>query len=123
MSVGQLEQLWREARVKPALVQNRCYARTGWDRAVRDFCKAHDIGYQGFSLLTANAKELNRPEVERIRARLGVTLPELVFAFARQSGMLVLTGTSNVAHMQKDLAAGSLGLEPHELETLENLPG
>src|SRR5205814_8526779 len=33
----------------PAFVQNRCFARLGWDRAVRLFCRELDIIYQGFS--------------------------------------------------------------------------
>lgn len=29
-----------KATVKPHMVQNRCYANRGWDRDVREFCKA-----------------------------------------------------------------------------------
>ena len=57
VSLEQLRSLFDEAAVKPAFVQNRCFARTGWDRAVREFCRANGIAYQGFSLLTANARE------------------------------------------------------------------
>ena len=37
----------REARVRPRFVQNRCFAATGWDRSVREFCAANDIGLPG----------------------------------------------------------------------------
>ena len=43
--------LWQEARVRPRFIQNRCYAVRGWDRPVREFCRANDVVYQGFSLL------------------------------------------------------------------------
>src|SRR5262249_34982394 len=46
----------------PAFVQNRCFARAGWDRDIRAFCRQHKIVYQGFSLLTANIEVLrSRP--------------------------------------------------------------
>ncbi|HEX2476193.1 MAG TPA: aldo/keto reductase, partial [Lacipirellulaceae bacterium] len=53
VNLGQLQLLVREARVPPRFVQNRCYASLKWDRAIREFCAANDIVYQGFSLLTA----------------------------------------------------------------------
>ena len=58
VSLAQLSTLCQEASVAPAFVQNRCYARTGWDRDVRALCRDRGIVYQGFSLLTANRREL-----------------------------------------------------------------
>jgi diketogulonate reductase-like aldo/keto reductase len=46
--------LFEGAKLKPMVVQNRCYASRGWDRGVREYCLANGIVYQGFSLLTAN---------------------------------------------------------------------
>ena len=63
VNLHQLEALCRDARVRPHFVQNRCYASQGWDRLVRDFCNAHNITYQGFSLLTANRAVLAHPEL------------------------------------------------------------
>src|SRR5690606_10037733 len=60
VSLQQLSSLWKEARVKPRFVQNRCFAATGWDREVREFCAKNGMVYQGFSLLTANAAALAR---------------------------------------------------------------
>jgi hypothetical protein len=53
------------------MVQNRCYAALGWDKEVREICKAHDIIYQGFSLLTANVEFITGPEIRSIAMRLG----------------------------------------------------
>jgi diketogulonate reductase-like aldo/keto reductase len=102
----------------PAFVQNRCHARTGWDREVRAWCHDHGVRYQGFSLLTANHRELARAEVAAIAKRHGVSVPEVVFAFARQVGILVLTGTSDRAHMKADLAAARLSLDATEVREL-----
>jgi diketogulonate reductase-like aldo/keto reductase len=125
------DQLWalcREARVAPALVQNRCYARTMWDREVRELCRAEGVVYQGFSLLTANRRELLAPQVARVAARLGASVAQVVFAFAVRLGMLPLTGTTSADHMADDLAAVAAGpdglvdrLDDAELAALERL--
>jgi diketogulonate reductase-like aldo/keto reductase len=54
VQADQLQERCEKAFVKPIVVQNRCYARMGWDKEVREICKAQGIIYQGFSLLTAN---------------------------------------------------------------------
>jgi len=122
-TVAQLSELLALAAVPPRFVQNRCYARTGWDRAVRQACAANGVVYQGFSLLTANREELSQSSVKRLAQSKGCTVPELVFAFAHQVGMLPLTGTSDALHMQKDLGALDMLLEPTEVQLLERLGG
>ena len=121
VGLDQLELLCDAARVAPAFVQNRCFARTGWDRAVRALCQERGIVYQGFSLLTANRRELAAPEVSAMAARLGATVPQLVFRFAAAFGMFPLTGTSSRDHMEQDLAAIDLDLPAADLATLEAL--
>lgn len=121
VSLEQLRALTDGARHRPAFVQNRCYARQGWDRDVRAFCRAHGLIYQGFSLLTANARELAQPVVKAMAARTGRTVPEVVFAFALAAGILPLTGSSNRDHLRQDLSAATLELLPEELNALERL--
>src|SRR5262249_6586753 len=70
VSVGQLRELLKIAKAPPKFVQNRCYAKTGWDREVRRLCVEHGVVYQGFSLLTANQRELAQPAVQRLCQRL-----------------------------------------------------
>jgi diketogulonate reductase-like aldo/keto reductase len=100
-------------------LQNRCYARTGWDRKVRRLCAEHGIVYQGFSLLTANSKELAGPLVRALCEQTGRSPAELVFRFAQDVGILPLTGTSDAEHMRLDLAALELPLQPAHAATLE----
>jgi len=123
VSLSQLQRLFELARVKPAFVQNRCYARTGWDREVRHFCRANDLVYQGFSLLTANRSELASQAVAAIRKRLACSLPELVFKLALELGMLPLTGTSSEEHMRLDLRCHELELTAADATTLERIAG
>ena len=124
VAAEQLDALVRGAAVKPAFVQNRCYARDGWDGDVRALCRAHGIAYQGFSLLTANRRELSLPRVARLAERLGCTVAQLVFRFAIDVGMLPLTGTSDPAHMRQDLDALALPpLSADDVRALETISG
>ncbi len=121
VSLRHLEQMANVHSEAPAFVQNRCYARLGWDREVRRFCSEREIVYQGFSLLTANVEVLRNPVVTGLATRLGATAAQIVFAFASAAGMLPLTGTSNAEHMKQDLASRSLALSPDAVQAIESL--
>lgn len=121
VTADQLELLCGLAEVLPSFVQNRCYARMGWDQAVREVCGRRDIAYQGFSLLTANVAELGNERIRNIARRHGATIAQAVFAFARGIGMIPLTGTTDPQHMREDLGSLELELEPEELEAIERI--
>jgi diketogulonate reductase-like aldo/keto reductase len=121
VTLEQLDSICQQARVPPRFVQNRCYAARGWDRAVREYCKAHSIVYQGFSLLTANREVLVHPHVIRSARRHGRTVSQIVFRFAVDIGMLPLTGTSSAEHMRQDLDVLGFKLEADEVECIERL--
>jgi diketogulonate reductase-like aldo/keto reductase len=123
ISLEQLEQMEASDLEAPAFVQNRCYARRGWDREVRLFCRERKIVYQGFSLLTANKGVLGSPVVTELAAGAGATPAQVVFAFARAVGMLPLTGTSSGEHMKQDLASSGLELSSEEVRAIEGLAG
>lgn len=121
VTLEQLQCLCQQVRIRPQLVQNRCYADWGWDRQVRQFCAANEMVYQGFSLLTANGKSLAAAELAEIAARHRRTVPQTVFRFAVQIGMIPLTGTSNIEHMRADLDVFNFSLEPAEVDCIEGL--
>lgn len=56
VNAAQLRELLAETgdaiRVRPKLVQNRCWASRNWDAEVRNLCIQHGLIYQGFSLLS-----------------------------------------------------------------------
>jgi diketogulonate reductase-like aldo/keto reductase len=112
-----LEQLHEMAET-PAFVQNRCYARFGWDREVRRFCSERGIVYQGFSLLTANRGVVQSSLVAGIAARESATPAQVVFRFASAVGMLPITGTSDAEHMRQDLASAGIALTPEEVSDI-----
>jgi diketogulonate reductase-like aldo/keto reductase len=123
VSLHHLEEMAAVHSEMPAFVQNRCYARFGWDREVRRFCDQRKIIYQGFSLLTANAEVLHHPLVTGIAGRASATPAQVVFAFARAVGMLPLTGTSNAEHMKQDLTSSGLTLSAEAVLAVEALIG
>jgi diketogulonate reductase-like aldo/keto reductase len=119
VGAAQLQELCERARVRPMMVQNRCFAALAWDKQVRTICQAHGIIYQGFSLLTANRKVFAAPEIRSIAQRVGAGPAQVIFRFAMQVGMLPLTGTTSEQHMQEDLAADRFSLSAEELRTIE----
>jgi diketogulonate reductase-like aldo/keto reductase len=121
VTLEQLQELCRGARVRPRFVQNRCYAELGWDREVRQFCSKSGLVYQGFSLLTANRKVLARPELLRIAQHHGRTVSQIVFRFALDVGMIPLTGTTDAGHMRADLDVFDFSLDPEEIERVEQI--
>ncbi len=123
VTLGQLRELLKMATVAPRFLQNRCYAKTGWDRAVRQLCVEHGVVYQGFSLLTANRAELQSAAIKSLSLRTGRSAAELVFRFAVEVGMLPLTGTSSAEHMALDLGALDFPLERADVELIEKLAG
>lgn len=119
----QLAMLVQKAKVKPMVVQNRCFANRGWDREVRQICREQGIMYQGFSLLTANPYVLRHRRVLAIAQRIAAQPEQVVFRFAMQAGMVPLTGTTNLQHMKEDLRVYDLELTPDEVDFMETIEG
>lgn len=123
VTAQQLDQLCSGAKVQPAMVQNRCYATDGWDREVRAVCKARNVVYQGFSLLTANQQALGHPDFLSVCGRARATAAQVTFALALRLGMVCLTGTTDKRHMAEDLAAVEVKLTDDDVKRLERLLG
>jgi diketogulonate reductase-like aldo/keto reductase len=121
VSLRHLQQMAAGGLEMPRFVQNRCFARLGWDRAVREFCRGRDIVYQGFSLLTANPEVVHH--LTHFAASRGATPAQVVFRFALAVGMLPLTGTTDTRHMKEDLASPTVSLTDQEVRTIESLAG
>lgn len=123
VSLEHLQQMKARHDELPGFVQNRCFARLGWDREVRHFCRENEMTYQGFSLLTANSEVLQHPPMIELAAELNATVAQVVFSFARAVGMLPLTGTTNTDHMKQDLASLDLELPPEIVRAIEAIAG
>jgi diketogulonate reductase-like aldo/keto reductase len=121
VNLQQLELLTNKATIKPMVVQNRCFASQSWDKNIREFCKANQIMYQGFSLLTANREVVESDKIAEISQLYNQTPAQIIFRFAIQVGMVPLTGTTNAQHMHDDLNVYDFALSHDEILTIEGL--
>ncbi|MGE0489911.1 MAG: aldo/keto reductase family protein [Vulcanimicrobiota bacterium] len=121
VSPAQLDEFCRRGPV--TYVQNRCFAVLGWDRETRRVAAHHQVTYQGFSLLTANPRELASRPFEQLLDETDLTAAQLVFRFALELGMVPLTGTTDPDHMAEDLAALSFSLSADQVQRLERISG
>jgi len=121
VSAEQLLELLGAVKIKPKFVQNRCYASMLWDREVRDICKSNGIIYQGFSLLTANQRELTASLFTELEHTHSKTIPQIVFRFCLDIGMLPLTGTNSPLHMKQDLDIQDFELSTQDILRIETI--
>jgi len=120
-SPASLEMLYQVAKVKPAVVQNRFYAETGYDREIREFCRRREILYQGFWTLTANPQLLAHGNVAILAAKYARTPAQILFRYLTQNDIVPLTGTTSATHMREDLEIFDFQLTPGELQAVTNL--
>jgi diketogulonate reductase-like aldo/keto reductase len=120
-SLEYLETLYRSARKKPAVVQNRFYAETRHDREIRAFCKERRIVYQSFWTLTANPQILEHDRVKALAAKYGRTAAQVLFRCLTQDGIVPLTGTRSDTHMREDLSIFDFELEESERDSVAAL--
>lgn len=116
-----LDALCQKARIRPATIQNRFYAKSGYDRKIRAFCDQSGIIYQSFWTLTANAEILASPEMADLAAGYGRSPAQVFFRYLTQNDIVCLTGTSSKAHMAQDLSIFEFRLSAAACETLDAL--
>lgn len=115
------KRLHQEARVKPSVLQNRFYADTGYDQALRAFCREASVVYQSFWTLTANPHILRSRVVQDLARQYRRTDAQIFFRFLTQIGIVPLTGTTSDQHMQEDLAIFEFEIAADALPRLEAL--
>jgi diketogulonate reductase-like aldo/keto reductase len=116
--IEQLNLLYKEASVKPAVVQNRFYATTGYDTEIRAFCNQWHMSYQSFWTLTANPHILTHSLVAALAAKYRRTAQQVLFRYLTQIGIAPLTGTRSPIHMQEDLAIFEFELDTAERDAM-----
>lgn len=117
-ALSALEHLHGNARCKPAVVQNRFYAESGYDREVRAFCRDRDIIYQSFWTLTANPKPLAHATISALASGYRRTAAQVLFRYLTQIGVVPLTGTRSERHMREDLAIFDFELSAAERDAV-----
>ncbi len=98
-----MKSLYADAKVKPAVIQNRFYRETGYDASLRRWCADHGVIYQSFWTLTANPHVLASDAVRTLAQKYKKTAAQIFFRYLSQSGIVPLTGTTSAQHMKEDL--------------------
>lgn len=115
------ERLFQEARIRPAVLQNRFYRESGYDAALRKFCRESRVAYQSFWTLSANPHLLQSGAVQAASLRLRVTPAQVLYRALTQLEVVPLIGTTSRQHMNEDLSIFDFALESNELQAIEAL--
>ncbi|OSM07224.1 aldo/keto reductase family protein [Magnetofaba australis] len=115
--------LWANAQVKPAILQNRFYDKSGYDVELRAFCREHGVTYQSFWTLTANPHILQHKSVVALAQEMGCAPAQILFRWLNQSGAVPLTGTTSPQHMAEDLAFTEFELTAEQMTQIAGVIG
>ncbi|MBK24678.1 MAG: aldo/keto reductase [Halobacteriovorax sp.] len=96
--------LYEKTELKPAVLQNRFYADSGYDVELRAFCKDKGITYQSFWTLSANPHILEGQTVMDLAKKYGTTPAVILYRCLSETGVVPLCGTKSEVHMKEDLA-------------------
>jgi len=127
--LAELRAIHADAKVKPAVVQQRFHSTTGFEVELREWC-AREGGaiMQSFWTLTANSKSGRRGKDAVVSAPMAtlargydVTPQVLFFRYVMQRGMTPLTGTSSDDHMAQDLQARLVPLSEADAAQIDAL--
>lgn len=116
-----LERLYRDAAVKPAVVQNRFYEQSGYDKEIRHWCDQREILYQSFWSLSANPHILRSRECVALSEKYGKTQAQILYRFLNQLGIIPLIGSTSSVHIDQDLEIFTFELEMDEVQSIRSL--
>ncbi len=107
-----------------ATVQNRYNVADRESEDVLQYCTRHGIGFIPWYPLGAGDLSGVGPILDEIARRLGATPQQVALAWAlrRSPVMLPIPGTSKVAHLEQNVAAGLLQLSDGDMAALADLP-
>src|SRR4051794_20066746 len=107
-------------------VQNAYSVVNRADDPLVELCREHEIAFVPFfplgSAFTGGPKQLAAdPAIAGVAEKHGATPSQVALAWllARYDRILLIPGTSSVAHLEENLAAGDVELDADDLEALE----
>lgn len=116
-----LQKLYQESGIKPAVLQNRFYAESGYDRELRSWCDEVGILYQSFWSLTANPQILKSREFFALTQEYDKTEAQILYRYLVQVGITPLIGSTSPHHLKEDLDIFSFELKGSEIEAISSL--
>lgn len=116
-----LMRLYDDAEVKPAVVQNRFYRQSGYDKELRAWCRERGIVYQSFWSLTANPHLLESREFFALTQKYDKTEAQILYRYLNHIGIVPLIGSTSPEHIEQDLAIFEFELASDEIEAVNAL--
>ncbi len=114
------EEIERARKVLPIVsVQNQYnVGNRKWEKTLT-YCEKQGLGFMPWSPV-GGGRSLKGGALETVAKNHGVSVYQLAIAWllARSPVMLPIPGTSSVAHLEENVAAGELKLTPEELKAL-----
>ena len=101
-------------------VQNRYSISDRGSEAVLEYCEKENLGFiPWFPLAAGKVSDAGSP-ISRVAARWKATPSQVALAWllSRSPVMLPIPGTSKVAHLEENVAAAGLKIDPNQLEEL-----
>lgn len=115
------EEIARARKIVPiATVQNQYnVANRKWENALK-YCEKEVLGFMPWSPV-GGGKSLKGGAVEAVAKELNASVYQVAIAWLlhRSPVMLPIPGTSSVAHLEENVAAGKLQLTPAQLKALD----
>ena len=101
-------------------VQNYFHIARRDDMALLDACEEDNIAFVPFFPLGGGRSDLNDPRLTRVAARHSATVSQiaLTWLLALSPVTLAIPGTGSLAHLEENVAAGSIALTPEDLADL-----
>jgi pyridoxine 4-dehydrogenase len=121
-SVTLAEYRFAQARIDVACVQNPYNLADRSDQDVFDACRADGVPYVPFfplgSAFSADNPVLGAPAIRAAAQRLGATPAQVALAWllSQAPNVLLIPGTSSLAHLAENLAAADLFLDQQALD-------
>jgi pyridoxine 4-dehydrogenase len=103
-----------------AAVQNNFHVAKRDDAALLDTCAANGIAFAPFGPIGSGDTDLNDARLAKVAARHGATVSQIALAWllALSPVTLAIPGTGSLAHLEENIAAGSITLSPDDLADL-----
>lgn len=118
-------QLTEAQAIAPVVtVQNLYNLATRRDDALVDRCAAEGIAYAAYFPL-GGFTPLQSATLDRVATRLGASPPQVALAWLlrRSPTMVLIPGTSSLAHLRENIAAAGLVLPPEAVAELDTIGG
>ncbi|KAF8801484.1 Aldo/keto reductase [Phlegmacium glaucopus] len=122
--VNELQILLASAKIKPAVNQILFHPYVyAYQAPILEFGAAHNIVTEAYSVLTPITSRrgpgpLDKP-LKKIRERLGATDDQVLLAWAKAKGTIVLTSSSKKSRLEGYLAAGDFVLTDDEIKSID----